>query len=112
MATPAAGAVVLIRFPFSDLQNAKLRPAVVLADAGHGDAVLCQVTSNPYADKRAVELTDVSFTHGSLHRVSYARPGKLFNANETLVVREVAKPTAEAQRNVVEAVIALLRSNQ
>jgi hypothetical protein len=34
MVIPAAGAVVLVRFPFSDLSQAKLRPAVVLADAG------------------------------------------------------------------------------
>jgi mRNA interferase MazF len=44
MVTPAAGAVVLVRFPFSDLSQTKLRPAVVRADAGRGDWVLCQVT--------------------------------------------------------------------
>ena len=31
MVTPANGAVILVRFPFSDLFNTKLRPAVVLA---------------------------------------------------------------------------------
>jgi len=39
---PAAGGVVLVPFPFSDLSEAKLRPAVVLADAGRGDWILCQ----------------------------------------------------------------------
>jgi hypothetical protein len=33
----AAGAVVLVQFPFSDLTASKLRPAVVLAEAGRGD---------------------------------------------------------------------------
>jgi hypothetical protein len=47
---PAKGAIVLVRFPFSDLSRTKLRPAVVLADAGRGDRVLCQVTSKPYGD--------------------------------------------------------------
>ena len=32
MVAPAAGAVVLVRFPFSDLSQTKLRPAVVLAE--------------------------------------------------------------------------------
>ena len=50
-------AVVLVRFPFSDLSASKLRPAVVLADAGNGDHILVQVTSKSYADHRAVELT-------------------------------------------------------
>lgn len=41
MVAPAAGVIVLVRFPFSDLSQTKLRPAVVLADAGHGDWILC-----------------------------------------------------------------------
>jgi len=48
------------------LSQAKLRPAVVLADAGRGDWILCQITSNPYGDDRAIELTEASFTEGSL----------------------------------------------
>jgi mRNA interferase MazF len=47
MVTPAARAIVLVRFPFSDLSHAKLRPTVVLAHAGRGDWILCQITSNP-----------------------------------------------------------------
>lgn len=68
MVTPTTGAVVLIPFPFSDLSQAKLRPAVVLADVGRGDWILCQVTSNPYGDSRAIMLTDASFATGSLRR--------------------------------------------
>jgi mRNA interferase MazF len=52
----AAGAVVLIPFPFSDLSASRLRPAIVLASAGRGDWILCQVTSNAYADPLAVEI--------------------------------------------------------
>jgi hypothetical protein len=47
---PAIGAVVLVRFPFSDLSQSKLRPAVVLADVGRGDRILWPVTSKPYGD--------------------------------------------------------------
>jgi len=31
MGAPSAGSVILVPFPFSDLSQAKLRPAVVLA---------------------------------------------------------------------------------
>ena len=34
MGTLAAGQVVIVHFPFSDLTASKLRPAVVLAEAG------------------------------------------------------------------------------
>ena len=66
MVAPAVGQVVLIPFPFSDLTSAKLRPAVVLADAGRDDWVLCQVTSNPYSDPHAIQLVETSFRSGSL----------------------------------------------
>ncbi len=110
MAASSAGAVVLVRFPFSDLTHSKLRPAVVLVDSGLDDAILCQVTSNPYADSGAIELTDEAFEQGSLRRTSYARPGKLFTANESLIVREVGMLAPEAHQKIVEGVIELLRS--
>ncbi|MEW6037437.1 MAG: MazF family transcriptional regulator [Pseudomonadota bacterium] len=76
-----AGAVVSIYFPFSDLSRSKLRPAMILADAERGDWVLCQITSKPYANARAVEIAGEDFLEGGLRVVSYARPGKLFTAH-------------------------------
>ena len=111
MVTPAAGTVVLVPFPFSDLSQAKLRPAVVLADVGRGDWILCQITSNPYGDSRAVMLEDVSFAVGALRVVSYARPGKLFTANSTLMVTQVGTLQAEPFQHIIEAVVALLQTS-
>ena len=109
MEAPAKGAVVLVRFPFSDLSRTKLRPAVVLADAGRGDRVLCQVTSKPYGDPAAVVLDDTAFASGSLRVTSYARPGKLFTASSELMTGEVGLLTSEARRRIVDAVVALIR---
>ena len=108
MVTPSAGAVVLVPFPFSDLSQSKRRPAIVLADAGKSDWVLCQVTSKSYADARAVELTDDSFAIGSLRVVSYARPGKLFTANGSLMVAQAGTLKEESLRKVVQAIVAIL----
>lgn len=85
MGTFAAGQVVIVHFPFSDLTASKLRPAVVLAEAGRGDWLLCQITSQPYGDPRAIQLDTTDFTRGSLRLTSYARPGKLFTAHASLV---------------------------
>ena len=62
MVTPAVGSVVLVRFPFSDLSEAKLRPALVLADSGRNDWILCQITSNPYADPLLLSLRTLTLT--------------------------------------------------
>ena len=109
MVTPTAGSVVLLNFPFSDLSQAKLRPAVALADAGRGDWVLCQVTSNAYGDVRAVELKPADFTRGGLRLTSYARPAKLFTAHASLFTAEAGRLHPAARQRIVAAVVAILR---
>ena len=80
----AAGQVVVLPFPFSDLTRNKFRPALLLGDAGRGDWIACQITSNAYADARAITVDHADFVSGGLQRLSYARPGKLFTARRGL----------------------------
>lgn len=110
MGSFAAGSVVLVRFPFSDLSQSKLRPAIVLRDSGRGDWLLCQITSNRYADPRAVELSDSDFRTGSLHRTSYARAAKLFTAHESLVFSEIGVLREESLRRIIDAIVQFLHS--
>ncbi len=104
----AAGQVVLLAFPFSDLSRSKLRPALLLAAAGRGDWIACQITSNPYADPRAIPLAEAAFVTGGLRRPSFARPGKLFTAHDSLTesVAGTLHPAVLAEvRNAVVALI-------
>ena len=103
-----AGSIVLIPFPFSDLSRSKLRPAVVVAYVGRDDWILCQVTSKPYADPDAVEITDKDFEVGSLHVISYARPGKLFTAHSGIFTRHVGRLTYDAFERIVGAIVRIL----
>ena len=100
--------VLLLPFPFSDLSAQKLRPALVLADAGRDDWLLCQITSKPYADAKAVEFGDADFTVGGLQRVSYARPAKLFTAHASLIRASVGELSPPAHQRVCAALVALL----
>ena len=111
MGAPATGQVVLIPFPFSDLSRTKMRPAIVLAEAGRDDWILCQVTSNPYGDKMALMLTDSDFSKGSLRVTSYARPGKLFTANKSLITSTVGDFKKASITQLIEAVITLLQES-
>jgi mRNA interferase MazF len=76
---------------------------------GRGDWLLCQVTSKPYGDPRAVPLADASFASGSLRVASFARPGKLFTASSELMVAEAGRLTSEALGQIIDSVIELLR---
>jgi len=79
MGTFAAGQVVIVHFLFPDLTASKLRPAVVLAEAGRGDWILCQITSKSYGDEKAIPLDTPYFARGSLRLASHVRPGKAFH---------------------------------
>ncbi|MDQ1249173.1 MAG: mRNA interferase MazF [Actinomycetota bacterium] len=111
MVTPTAGAVVLVPFPFSDLSQSKLRPAVALAGVGRDDWILCQITSTPYGDPRALPIADDDFAAGTLHVASYARPGKLFTAHRRLMVTRVGELKPQPRQQIVEAVVQILRGH-
>lgn len=109
MGVPAVGAVVVIPFPFSDLSQAKPRPAVVLADAGRSDWLLCMVTSNAHADPKAVPIAVGDFQSGSLRQVSYVRPGKLFTAHGSLIGQVVGHLRQPSFDRVRDSVVRLIR---
>jgi mRNA interferase MazF len=72
------GEVVVIPFPFSDLTQAKRRPALVLAELEGDDLILCQITSQAIQDNYIIPITDKDFETGSLKKPSNVRPNRIF----------------------------------
>lgn len=89
MGLPTVGDVVLAVFPFSNLQDTKLRPCLVIAEAEFGNSILCQITSKAYSSKRAIPIQPHDFAGGSLQVISYIRPDKLFTADSSLIKQKV-----------------------
>jgi mRNA interferase MazF len=86
-----------------------MRPAIVLAESGRDDWILCQVTSNPYGDERAITLAEKDFQIGSLKVTSYARPGKLFTANASLVSEKVGNLKKVTTKKLIDGVVEILQ---
>jgi len=105
------GAVVVLRFPFSDLSSSKPRPAVVLAAAGAPDWIVCQVTGNPFADPTCIELTNASFRHGNLNGRAFARPFKLFSADSSIITQRVGTLHLPVFRSILEPLLNVLSSS-
>lgn len=103
----AIGEVVLVSFPFSNLQGQKVRPALVLAKAEFDDLILCQITSKPYASKFAIRVRHDDFTKGSLPVVSYVRPNKLFTANSSIIKKTAGQLTPTATKSILISVRSL-----
>ena len=81
--------MVVVPFPFSDLTQAKRRPALVLAGLEGDDLILCQITSRTVSDGYAVSLSDVNFREGGLKLDSNIRPNRIFTADKALVLYRV-----------------------
>jgi len=107
MDSPSVGSIVLLPFPFSDLSKSKIRPAVILAVAGRGDWILCQITSKAYADSAAVEQRDLDFELGGLRVISYARPSKLFTANDGIFLSIAGQLGMEKISEILQRVVGL-----
>ena len=105
----AAGQVVLLDFPYSDLSGSKLRPVLILANAGISDWITCQITSNPYRDLYAIRLDQSDFETGSLQRISYVRPNKFFTADESLILKVSGTVSVSFLEKVRDAATAAIR---
>ena len=105
------GAVVVLRFPFSDLSSSKHRPAVVLAAAAAPEWIVCAITSNQYADPSAVELKAASFRNGGLRGHSFARPLKVFTIDPSLITARVGTLSDSGYRSVIEPLVNALSAS-
>jgi len=104
------GDVVVVPFPFSDLTNAKRRPALVLAKLDGDDVILAQVTSQTVRDGYAVELKDSDFADGGLTLTSNVRPNRVFTADTRIVLYRVGSLKPSKLTEVVDRLVAILRN--
>jgi mRNA interferase MazF len=106
MARFVSGEVVVVPFPFTDLQSAKVRPAIVIASLSRGDLILCQITSHAGSHPTPVQILQSDFERGGLARLSFASPHRVVTANESCIRRSVGKLKAAKLNDIREAVCA------
>ena len=109
MAKFIKGDVVVVPFPFSDLTNAKRRPAFVLAVLPGDDIILCQITSRDVRDDLAVKLKAADFEVGSLLVESNIRPNRLFTADRHIILYKIGHLYQEKINEVVDKTVDLIR---
>lgn len=90
------GDIVLVRFPFSDLSQTKLRPALVLTVGKNIDEItLCfissQNTQNLSFNEFAIFRSDSEFTQTGLKTNSKVRVTKIITLERKLILRKIGK---------------------
>ena len=103
------GDVVIVLFPFSNLTNAKKRPALVITQLNRDDAIVCQITKQNVPDGYSIELKAAEFSNGDLPiDPSYIRPNRLFTVDTNIVERKVGSLTKAKIDEVIEKIIAII----
>ena len=102
------GDIVVVPFPFSDLTQAKRRPALVIAVLEGDDLILCQITSQFVKDTYAILIKDNDFMVGSLKQLSNLRPNRIFTADSHIVLYKIGNLKPEKIREVIEKIIEIL----
>lgn len=109
MATFVKGDVVVLPFPFSDLSQAKRRPALVVATLTGSDLILCQITSQTVTDSYAVAVANSDFTTGGLNQNSNVRPNRLFTADRGIILYKAGQLKADKLKEVIDKIIDILQ---
>ena len=104
------GDVVVVPFPFSDLSNAKKRPALVLATPDGDDVILCQITSRLVSDRYAILISEDDFLSGSLRQESNVRPTRIFTADTSIIAYKAGHLNRMAMDKITDRVVGILQS--
>jgi mRNA interferase MazF len=102
------GDVVVVPFPFSDLSQAKRRPALVVAELEGNDLILCQITSHSIRDRYAVPIDESGFESGTLKRKSNVRPNRIFTADRHIILYRAGHLKPETTGHVIEGIVDIL----
>ena len=96
--------IILIKFPFSDLTGAKVRPALVISNNGYNDsnldAFVLAITSNLSPNLYKIMIDNKDLEHGNLPVKSAIRVDKAFSVLQSKVLKIQAKVKAEKMQEV------------
>jgi mRNA interferase MazF len=109
MAAFVKGDVVVVPFPFSDLTQAKRRPALILATLEGKDLILCQITSQIISDRYAIALQNSHFSEGGLNQNSNIRPNRLFTTDRGIILYKAGQVKLEKLNEAIAKIVEILQ---
>ena len=104
------GDIVFAPFPFTNLQGAKNRPVLVVADVRYPsqlDWIVCEITSQPQTPGNPILLAAADLQRSRLLQRSWVRPDRMATLNESVFGRTIARLTDAKLAEILAAVRAL-----
>ena len=105
--------IVLVRFPYDDLSDSKIRPAYALTNpiGEHRHIVFALITSRiptrPLATDLILDATHPDFTLTGLKKSSALRLNHLLTLRYSMIQRQLGELSAETHQQIVERLYTL-----
>ena len=100
--------IVLVNFPFSDLSQTKLRPALILTQPKGDNIILCQITTK----KRTIEDYEIILakkaTKGNIKFDSKIYVDMLFTLHKELIINKIGSIQEEKVKKEISKKINVL----
>ena len=104
------GDIVVVRFPYTDMREGRLRPGLIVADVNYqrqSDWIVCRVTTERLQGSGQISLSDTDLESGRLNERSWVRPDRLMTMNESIFGNTIARLTDSKLAEILAAVRAL-----
>ena len=101
------GNIVIVRFPYTDLRIAGVRPGLLVSDVRYGnqiDWVVCRITTQSLRGSRQIPLAPDDLAAGRLDRPSWVRPDRIMTMNESIFGNTFARLTDGKLAEILSAV--------
>ncbi len=105
--------IVWIKILFSNLEEEKIRPALVVSNDDYNsknlDVVICAITSNTEKKPYSVLISQKDLGEGTLPIPSKIKADKIMQVEKTKIIKPFASLKSETFQLVVEEIISLMR---
>lgn len=104
--------IVLMPFPYSDLTNSKLRPALIISNGKLNkteDRICVLITSMP--TKSGILIDKSSFDSAKLPFKSWVKPHRIFTINERIIRRRLCSINETFYEKVLSVIFDYIKSS-
>ena len=95
--------IILVNFPFSNLKQSKLRPALVIKSLEGENTILCQITTKKRNVSKYEIILNRKFCEGNIRFDSNIYIDMIFTLHENLIVNKLGYIKDEKIKNQIDS---------
>lgn len=103
------GDIILVKYPFTNLIEFKVRPAVILRDQSDNDVIVLPISTTMYKQKYDLRIDNDFYKEKPLPVESIVRIGKIMTIESDLVVKKISSFKKEFFACIQKALIQYLQ---